>query len=120
MRQVRVQLQQLYVTATREGRRVLDLTQDDFVRILAEPKSALTKQYAALMQTEGVELAFTDDGVEALAELADILVTDQALREQIIARQRQRVQDFLEESVKGQLRQILKELSFLPPNAFPT
>ena len=33
-----------------------DLTKDDFVRILTEPKSALTKQYAALLETEGVKL----------------------------------------------------------------
>ena len=36
-----------------------DLTKDDFVRILTEPKSALTKQYEALLDTEGVELEFT-------------------------------------------------------------
>ena len=43
------------------------LTKDDFVRILTEPKSSLTKQYAALMETEGVELVFSQDSVEALA-----------------------------------------------------
>ena len=47
-----------------------DLTKDDFVRILTEPKSALTKQYLALLGTEGVELEFTPDAVEALAEFA--------------------------------------------------
>jgi len=47
-----------------------DLTKNDFVRILTEPKGALTKQYKALMSTEGVELAFTDDAVEALADYA--------------------------------------------------
>jgi ATP-dependent HslUV protease ATP-binding subunit HslU len=47
-----------------------DLTKDDFVRILQEPKSALTKQYTALLGTEGVELEFTPDAVEALAEFA--------------------------------------------------
>jgi ATP-dependent HslUV protease ATP-binding subunit HslU len=44
-----------------------DLTKEDFIRILTEPKNALTKQYAALMQTEGVELSFTDDAIDALA-----------------------------------------------------
>ena len=44
-----------------------DLTKDDFVRILKEPKSSLTRQYEALLQTEGIELVFTDDAVEALA-----------------------------------------------------
>ncbi len=47
-----------------------DLTRDDFLRILTEPKHALTKQYAELLKTEGVEIEFTPDGVEALADLA--------------------------------------------------
>ncbi|HEY2826656.1 MAG TPA: ATP-dependent protease ATPase subunit HslU [Pirellulales bacterium] len=47
-----------------------DLTKDDFIRILKEPKSALTKQYVALLGTEGVEIEFTTDAVEALAEFA--------------------------------------------------
>ncbi|OWK43193.1 ATP-dependent protease ATPase subunit HslU [Fimbriiglobus ruber] len=47
-----------------------DLTRDDFLRILTEPKHALTKQYAELLKTEGVDLDFTPDGVEALADLA--------------------------------------------------
>ena len=47
-----------------------DLTKDDFVRILTEPKNSLTRQYAALLKTEGVDLEFTTDAVEALAEYA--------------------------------------------------
>lgn len=47
-----------------------DLTKEDFMRILTEPKGSLTKQYTALMSTEGVELAFSDDAVEALADYA--------------------------------------------------
>ncbi|HVX63834.1 MAG TPA: ATP-dependent protease ATPase subunit HslU [Pirellulales bacterium] len=47
-----------------------DLAKEDFVRILAEPKSALTKQYQALLATENVKLSFTADGIEALAEYA--------------------------------------------------
>jgi ATP-dependent HslUV protease ATP-binding subunit HslU len=46
------------------------LTRDDFRRILTEPEHSLLKQYAALMGTEGVTLEFTEDAVEALAELA--------------------------------------------------
>ena len=46
------------------------LTEADFVRVLTEPDNALTKQYAALMETEGVTVAFTDDGVAAVAEIA--------------------------------------------------
>ena len=52
------------------------LTKDDFVRILTEPKNALTKQYTALLDTEGVELAFTDDAVEEIAQTA-MLVNEQ-------------------------------------------
>lgn len=44
-----------------------DLTQNDFVRILKEPKGSLTRQYMALMETEHVELEFTDDAIEAIA-----------------------------------------------------
>jgi ATP-dependent HslUV protease ATP-binding subunit HslU len=47
-----------------------DLTQADFVRILNEPKGALTKQYQAMLGTEGIELKFTDDAIEALATYA--------------------------------------------------
>jgi ATP-dependent HslUV protease ATP-binding subunit HslU len=47
-----------------------DLTKDDFIRILTEPKSALTKQYLALMETEGVKITFTTDAVDALASYA--------------------------------------------------
>ena len=47
-----------------------DLTQDDFVRILTEPTSSLTKQYQSLMATEGVTLLFTPDGIEELAAIA--------------------------------------------------
>ncbi len=46
------------------------LTEDDFVRILTEPENALTKQYHALLSTEGLELQFTDSAVRELARLA--------------------------------------------------
>lgn len=46
------------------------LTADDFVRILNETDASLTKQYTALMETEGVKLEFTTDGLHRLAELA--------------------------------------------------
>ncbi len=46
------------------------LSKDDFVRILTEPKAALTRQYVELMKTEGVDLAFADDAVDRLAEIA--------------------------------------------------
>ena len=46
------------------------LSQDDFKRILKEPKFSLIKQYEALMQTEEVKITFTEDGIDALATLA--------------------------------------------------
>ncbi|MEZ5460412.1 ATP-dependent protease ATPase subunit HslU [Dokdonella sp.] len=46
------------------------LTADDFRRILSEPQHALTKQYTALLGTEGVKLEFTEEGIKRLAEVA--------------------------------------------------
>jgi len=46
------------------------LTRADFIRILTEPRNALMRQYVELLATEGVRLSFTDDAVEAVAELA--------------------------------------------------
>lgn len=47
-----------------------DLTHDDFVRILKEPKNALTKQYQALFEAEGVVLEFTEDAIDEIAKTA--------------------------------------------------
>ncbi|MCU0447395.1 MAG: ATP-dependent protease ATPase subunit HslU [Microscillaceae bacterium] len=46
------------------------LTKDDFYHILKEPKNALTKQYEALLRAENVELTFSDDALEKIAEMA--------------------------------------------------
>ncbi len=46
------------------------LKESDFVRILKEPENALTKQYSALLYTDGVELIFTDDGIIEIAKIA--------------------------------------------------
>ena len=46
------------------------LGRDDFIRILTEPKTALVKQYVALLATEGVDIAFTEDAVAAVASIA--------------------------------------------------
>ena len=46
------------------------LTMEDFIRILTEPKSSLTKQYMALLETEGVKLEFTPDSLEEIAHFA--------------------------------------------------
>jgi len=46
------------------------LTTDDFIRILKEPKSALVKQYTALLETEGIKLTFTDESLQEIARFA--------------------------------------------------
>jgi ATP-dependent HslUV protease ATP-binding subunit HslU len=49
------------------------LGREDFVRILTEPRSALIKQYIALLDTEGVDLRFTDDAVARIADFAAVV-----------------------------------------------
>jgi ATP-dependent HslUV protease ATP-binding subunit HslU len=49
------------------------LGREDFVRILTEPKSALVRQYTALLSTEGVELEFTPDAVGRIADVATLV-----------------------------------------------
>lgn len=49
------------------------LSQDDLGRILVDPKNSLTKQYQALLNTEGVQLVFSDDGVREIARLAALV-----------------------------------------------
>src|SRR5213596_78607 len=46
------------------------LGRDEFVRILTEPRNALVKQYVALMETEGIDLTFTDDAIRRIADFA--------------------------------------------------
>ncbi len=71
------------------------------MRILTEPENALTKQYVALMETEGLQLNFTADGVGALAEIAAKV---NARSENIGARRLHTV-----------LERLLEELSFDAP-----
>lgn len=47
-----------------------DLTADDFIRILTEPKGALLKQYTALLETEEIRVTFTEEGIREIARLA--------------------------------------------------
>ncbi|SHE59042.1 ATP-dependent HslUV protease ATP-binding subunit HslU [Thermoanaerobacter uzonensis DSM 18761] len=49
------------------------LTKEDFIRILKEPKNALTKQYQELLRTEGIEVKYTDEAIEAIAEVAYLI-----------------------------------------------
>ena len=46
------------------------LTREDFKRILTEPENALTRQYRSLLSTDGVQLKFTDDGIDEIARIA--------------------------------------------------
>jgi ATP-dependent HslUV protease ATP-binding subunit HslU len=46
------------------------LTREDYRRILTEPQASLIKQYIALMETEGLQLAFTEDAIDAIADIA--------------------------------------------------
>jgi ATP-dependent HslUV protease ATP-binding subunit HslU len=49
------------------------LTVEDFIRILKEPKSALVKQYTALLETEGIKLSFNDDALEEIARFSAVV-----------------------------------------------
>jgi ATP-dependent HslUV protease ATP-binding subunit HslU len=49
------------------------LGRDEFIRILTEPKNALVKQYVALLETEDVDIRFTDDAVERIADFATLV-----------------------------------------------
>jgi len=53
-----------------------NLTKDDFIRILKEPKNALTKQYSSLFEAEGVEITFADDAIDEIAQTAFAINAD--------------------------------------------
>ena len=78
------------------------LKEEDFVRILTEPKNALIKQYIALLDTEGVKLSFTEDAVQTVARFATS-VNEQT--ENIGARRLHTI-----------LEKVLDELSFEAPD----
>ena len=78
------------------------LTKEDFMRILTEPRGALTKQYVALLGTEGVKVHFTDDAVETLAEYAQRL--------------NQTTQNIGARRLYTILERLLEELSFEAPD----
>jgi ATP-dependent HslUV protease ATP-binding subunit HslU len=75
------------------------LSRDDFRRILTEPEASLIKQYVALLATEGVTLTFTDDAVDAIA---DVAVAVNSSVENIGARRLQTV-----------MERVLDEISFV-------
>jgi ATP-dependent HslUV protease ATP-binding subunit HslU len=78
-----------------------DLTRDDFIRILTEPRGALTKQYQALLETEGCTLVFNEDAVHALAEYAFQV--------------NQRTQNIGARRLNTIMERLLEELSFEAP-----
>jgi ATP-dependent HslUV protease ATP-binding subunit HslU len=81
------------------------LTLEDFKRILTEPKNSLVKQYKALLETEGIELDFTEDAIDALARFA-VRVNEQT--ENIGARRLHTI-----------MEKVLDEISFEGPDLEP-
>jgi ATP-dependent HslUV protease ATP-binding subunit HslU len=78
------------------------LTRDDFRRILTEPEASLIKQYIALMATEGVTLEFSEDAIDAVA---DVAVAVNSSVENIGARRLQTV-----------MERVLDDVSFAAPD----
>ena len=78
------------------------LTRDDFRRILTEPEASLIKQYIALMATEGVTLEFSEDAIDAVADMA---VAVNSSVENIGARRLQTV-----------MERVLDDVSFTAPD----
>jgi ATP-dependent HslUV protease ATP-binding subunit HslU len=78
------------------------LTQGDFVRILTEPRNALTTQYVELLRTESVTLQFTPDAVDAVAELA--------------TRVNERAENIGARRLYTILERVLEEISFQAPD----
>jgi ATP-dependent HslUV protease ATP-binding subunit HslU len=81
------------------------LGKDDFLRILTEPKNALTKQYTDLLKTENVEIAFTQEAVERLAALA--------------AEVNSRLENIGARRLHTIMETLLEELSFEAPDIAP-
>jgi ATP-dependent HslUV protease ATP-binding subunit HslU len=81
------------------------LTVEDFKRILTEPKNALIKQYCALMETEGVELDFTSDAIETIANFA--------------AQVNQQTEDIGARRLHTIMEKLLDEISFQGPDLEP-
>jgi ATP-dependent HslUV protease ATP-binding subunit HslU len=81
------------------------LGEDDFLRILTEPKNALTKQYVALLGAEGIEISFTQDAVKRLASLA--------------AEVNSRLENIGARRLHTIMEALLEELSFEAPDIAP-
>ena len=90
-----------------------DLSADDFYRILTEPNNAITKQYKALIGTEGVNLEFTEDGLKRIAELAHEV---NQTNENIGARRLHTIMEKLLEEVSFSADQIVGQTVTITPN----
>ena len=77
------------------------LGRDDLVRILTEPENSLVRQYCALLETEGVHIEFTDDAIEAIAELAETV--------------NERTENIGARRLHTMMERVLEELSFEAP-----
>jgi len=82
------------------------LSQEDFVRILSEPKNSLVLQYVELLRTENVELQFTQDGIEAVARYAALV--------------NERSDDIGARRLHTVMEKMLDEVSFGAPDLPPT
>jgi len=80
-----------------------NLTKDDFVRILTEPRNALIKQYVELLRTEGLEINFSPDAVEEIARIA--------------ASVNERTENIGARRLYTVLEKLLEEVSFHAPDA---
>ncbi len=78
------------------------LSEEDFIRILKEPKNALVKQYTALLDTEGIKLTFSEDSLEEIARMAAAVNRD---TENIGARRLHTI-----------MEKVLEEISFAGPD----
>ena len=72
------------------------LTKEDFIKILTTPRNAITIQYATLLKVDGIELKFTEDAIEAIAEISESMNNT---REDIGARRLHTVMENLIEDV---------------------
>jgi ATP-dependent HslUV protease ATP-binding subunit HslU len=82
------------------------LSKEDFVRILTEPENAMIKQYQALLKVEGVELEFTREAIEEIAQMAYDL--------------NQRLENIGARRLYTVLEKLLEEVSFNAPDIAPT
>jgi ATP-dependent HslUV protease ATP-binding subunit HslU len=78
------------------------LTRQDFIRILSEPQNALIRQYVELLRTEGVALRFTEDAVEAIADIASTV--------------NQRAENIGARRLYTVMERLLEDVSFDAPN----